>query len=442
MSITSAKDWERERAALLNNALVEALRLTDVEGRKIKHALAEARKLVQGKILPGDKFLRCSEASMRRFWDDWNRGGRTADALLHDYSGSKVKMPGELVREFQRRATKEGSLNISAAIQSLYRDWKVGNVDLPGLGSREEWNRLHGLPLDAPTDFPVSVRTLYRWKPGKGELAGGVHGQARMRAVGPYVDMNYSTLRKGELYTLDDVRLDILCVDENSGKVIEVTCYMLMEVASRYLVAYVLKPRNAISQDDVDELLAYGLQAPGFGIGVGYTTHIKFERGTIACSKAAQLTLEAASHGRIKIHRTSMDGSIRWAGSPKDKASGHAVGKAVIESFFRRLHLALMQLPGQRGNKWANQPQNLGYEGAGKLTPGSLSAEAEKLARLQMIAGKRIALRLPMLYLRDVDAAVKEALRMHNTEPGHDYSGHGTFEQAEVAPGVWQETIV
>jgi hypothetical protein len=213
-------------------------------------------------------------------------------------------------------------------------------------------------------------------------------------------------------------------------------------VASRYLVAYVLKPKNAISQDDVDELLAYGMQAPGFGIGVGYTTHIKFERGTIACSEAAQTTLEAASNGRIKIHRTSMDGSIRWAGSPRDKSSGHAVGKAVIESFFRRLHLALMQLKGQRGNKWANQPQNLGYEGAGKLTPGSLAAEAEKLARLQMIAGKRISLRLPMLHLRDVDAAVKEALRMHNTEPGHDYSGHGTFEQAEVAPGVWQETTV
>lgn len=439
MPMETAKSWQRQRAALLQEAFQAAALAVEKEGITVKAALEDVARAMSGRILPGGRFIRCSLPTIRREWDTWNAGGRTADALLHNYRGSGAKVTAALVREFQRRATLEGVLNVSAAIISMQRDWVVGRA-IDGLGTRAEWNLLNGLPPDATSDFPVSTRTLYRWKPGKAERAAGVHGLARMRAVSSYVDMDYSKLRKCELYTLDDVRLDILCVDESSGKVVEVVCYMLMEVASRFMVAYVLKPKNAIRQEDVDELLAYGLQAPGFGIGVDYTTHIKFERGTIACSEPARLALEGSSHGRIKVHRTSMDGGIRWVGAPKDKAAGHAAGKAVIESFFRRLHTALMTLPGQRGNRYDNAPQNLGYNGPGDLTPGSWAAEAEKLATLQVAAGSRTTLKLGGLYLRELDQAVRAALHQHNTEPGHDYTGHGAFEQAEIAPGVWQET--
>lgn len=438
MSLARTKPWQRQRAGLLNSALIVADRKVREEKASIKSALAEAVRSIKGTLLCNGKFLRISDPTMRRAWDDWHAKGKTVDALMLEYKGGAVAISPDLVCEFQRRATNAGVLNISAAIQSLLRDWEH-NRPIAGLGTRDDYCLQKGLPLDATPDFPVCTRTLYRWKPTAAERAGGVHGQARLRAVGPYVDMDYSTLRKCELYTLDDVRLDILCADEATARVVEVTMYVLMEVSSRYIVSWVIKPANAIKQEDVDELIAHGLQVNGFGIGVGYTTHIKFERGTIACSEGAQIVLEGGSGGRLKVMRTSMDGGIRWVGAPRDVASGHASGKAVIESFFRRLHVALMDLPGQRGNNYGNTPQNLGYNGPDSFSPGSLAAEVDKLLKIQHASRGRIKLRLPMLYLRQVRMAVSAAMKAHNHSSGHDYTGHGSFIQREVLPGVWHE---
>lgn len=438
MSLERTKPWQRQRAGLFHGALTIADRKVREEKASIKSALAEAVRSLQGTLLCNGKFLRVSEPTMRRAWDGWQAQGKTVDALLLEYNGRAVEIPPELVCEFQCRATKEGVLDMSAAIQSLHRDWE-NNRPIPGLNTREDYCLQKGLPLDSAPDFPFCTRTLYRWKPTTAERAGGVHGKARMRAIGPYVDMDYSTLRKCELFTLDDVRLDILCADEATARVVEVTMYVLMEVSSRYIVSWVIKPHEAIKQEDVDELIAHGLQVDGFGLGVGYTTHIKFERGTLACSEAAQIALEGGSGGRIKIHRTSMDGDVRWVGAPSDVASGHAAGKAVIESFFRRLHVALMGLPGQRGNKFSNAPQNLGYNGPDKFSPGSLASETDKLLKIQRASRGRIKLRLPMLYLREVRLAVISAMKAHNHSSGHDYAGHGAFREREVLPGVWRE---
>ena len=252
--------------------------------------------------------------------------------------------------------------------------------------------------------------------------------------------MDYSRLRKCELFMLDDVRLDLLCINESSGKAVEVKCYIAMEVASRCIVAFFLKPKDAVTQENVDELVAHMLQVPGFGIGRDYVTHIKFERGTVACSDAAKQTLEGVTHGRLKILRTSMDGGVTWVGAPRDRSSGHAAGKAVIESFMRRLHHSLLHLPGQIGNKWANTPASVGY---GSNSPGSLVAESERLAKFALEFGRngvhRLRLQLPMLYLMQVESAVRDAIDKHNHEPGHNYADHGEFTQAEVAPGVWEE---
>jgi hypothetical protein len=440
MSLAAAKEWERRRAALLHGAFMQAEILVK-EGKTVGAALAECALVLSGTIIHMDgkpRFLKCSAKTLDRAFRKWRAMGRSADGLLHGYSaGFGPRISPELIAEFQRLCTLEGILNFSAAMDALHRMWKSDQY-IPGLGHRTDFNRARGLPVEAVPDFPVSRRTLYNYAPSRVERALGTKGRAAMKAVSSYVDLDYSKLRKGELYVMDDVRLDIICVDELTGRVVEVVMYILMEVASRAIVAYVMKPAHAIKQEDVDELLAYGLQTPGYGIGKGYTTHLKFERGTIACSEASQNILEGVSNGRLKVHRTSMVGGVRWTGAPRDKASGHAAGKAVIESFNRKLHLMLMDLPGQRGNSFRNQPANLGYEGAGQFTPGSLADEAQKLASFQFIAGKRVSLKLPMLYFRDLEKAVRLAIKRHNTDPGHSYNGHGKFIQAEVSPGLWE----
>jgi hypothetical protein len=223
-------------------------------------------------------------------------------------------------------------------------------------------------------------------------------------------------------------------------------------VASRMIVSFLIKPMDAIRQEDVDELLAHGLQTPGFGIGVGYTTYIKFERGATPCSEAGQEVLEKMTNDRIQVIRTSMNGGVTWIGAPRDVASGNAAGKAVIESFVRRLHYALLHLPGQIGNNWQNTPASVGFGKRPKANPlaltkadpryGTMVVEAEKLARFELLArkaGKRIKLQFHMLRLSQLQWAVHEAVDKLNHEPGHEYADHGEFVQEEVAPGVWKD---
>lgn len=447
--VAEVKKWQRNRALELHGAFLGlAARLHD--GEKLMQSIRKVGRSLNGRIitagvrpgrggkpdLPILKALRCSTKTVYKAWRRWNEGGCTPEALLLNYKPGQKRTPSALIAEIQRRATlktggrnQDGLTTLSFVYHSLQRDFEA-RQPIPGINYDE-------IPDGA--DFPFSERTIARHAPGKAERALGNRGVAAFKARAAYVTMDYSKLRKCELFTLDDVRLDLLCIDESTGRAVEVKCYILMEVASRSIPAFFLKPKDAIRNEDVDELLAHGLQTPGYGIGVGYTSHIRFERGTVACSLAAQQALEGVTNGRIKIHRTSMNGGVTWVGAERDRASGNAAGKAVIESFMRRFHMALLHLPGQIGNNWSNTPASVGY---GSNTPGTLVAEAERLAKFALEfnknTGARLKLQLPMLYLMQVQAAVKAAIDKHNHEPGHAYQDHGTFTEAEVAPGVWK----
>lgn len=471
-TLATSKAWQRQRALALHNAFQAAARRMQAEGLTIAKTLDQLLATLHGTTVRFNgpsgtdlKPLKISRGSLKDNWYRWTKPGihqHKPESLLLDYNpghgpSCKGAMPAALIAELHRRATLPGMAHISVVEKSLRDDWKAGRT-IPGLGDWQTWyankygpdalQQLLNGPTGTVPEFPFSSSTFYKHQPSKKERALGNKGFAAFRNSSAYVSLNYSKLRKCELFVLDDVRLDLIVIDESTGQPIELKGYIMMEAGSRYIVGYVLKPANAIKQEDVDELIAYSLSAAG--IGRDYTTHIKLERGTVAMSEAAQTLLEAATHGRIKIHRTSMDGGVRWIGSPRDKASGHWAGKAVIESFMRKLHLALMHLPAQRGNKFENQPANLGLEGftakGPSLTPGSLLAEAQKLATFQLTINQgrsenvRLRLSLPMLYLYQLETIFRDAIKRHNTEPGHNYQGHGTFREAEVQPGVWQRT--
>jgi hypothetical protein len=455
-ALTTTTTWQRTRAALLHEHFCGIRARLTLGVSTLTEEIERMSQLVNGKLLtdPDDdeeepRYLKGTPASLLRAWGNWKKGGHTADALLHDYKpgcGGKKAMPYELVLEIQRRSTlptggrdKHGKAPISQVMQTICSDF-ARRRPLPGVDYSK-------FPVGA--EFPWSYRTVLRKKPSRPMRALGNRGVVAHKNQSAYVSMNYSKLRKCELYTLDDVRLDILCVDL-AGNVIEVRLYIMMEVGSRTIVAYILKPLKAIKEEDVDELVAYSLQTPGFGVGAGYQTHILFEQGSVTCSEPAKQVLEstfvdAGGAPRIVVHWTSMLSGVRWIGSPRDKARGNAAGKAVIESFNRWLHYALLHLPGQRGNHRDNTPANLGYNGADDFAPGTLARECQQLARFEVAVNakaddksKRLVLRLGMLRLHELDAAVAEAIQRHNTESGHAYKGHGTHFEEEVQPGVWK----
>jgi len=455
--LANNKDWQRERALLLHEAFTELEAAEAVGAATANKFFAALQARYKGKLLGKGKrakLLKLSLGTCYHALQKWRANGRTPEAILLNYNAAPSKLPAAFVAEIHRRATLPGAFNHSRVWKSIEQDWRAGK-ELKGLGTWQDFwrtcSRTRDLPLphQAPELTVVMARsTFYELQPERVIKAAGTKGTAAAKAHLPYVSLNYAKLRKCELYALDDVRLDLIVIDDATGRVIEVVCYVMIEAAARRIGGYVLKPANAIKAEDVDELLAHVLGT--VGIGRDYATHIKFERGTIACSQAAQLVLEGATGGRLRVHRTDMIGGIRWVGSSAERKTGNAAGKAVIESFNRTLHLMLQHLPGQRGNRYENQPATLGFtgmvnkDGSARTHRGSLVGEAEKLAQFNLLASAaeatsvaRCRLQLPMLYLSELHGIMREVIKQYNAEPGHAYQGHGAFAQIETAPGVW-----
>lgn len=467
------KEWQRNRALTLHSeftALTERIRQESIfltrgirdlakklQGKTVNAGLKVSRRSgIQTRIT---KTLRISRGTLLREWYKWNDGGCTHEALLLNYKAGQPRLPDLLIAEIQRRCTlksggrdKHGLAPVSIVYGWLKDDFREGKP-IPGINYED---------YPAGAEFPYSLTAIRKYAPSPAERALGNVGVAAFKARTCHVTLDYSKLRKCELLTLDDARLDVLCVHDASGRAIIVRIYVLMEVASRMIISFLIKPMDAIKQEDVEELLAHGLQTPGFGIGVGYTTYIKFERGATPCSEAAQELLEGLTETRLEdgtafnnimVIRTGMNSGITWVGAARDVASGNAAGKAVIESFMRRLHYALLHLPAQIGNNWRNAPASVGFGQRALKDPLSktklkeaspaLVKEVERLAQFEIAmrrAGKgRLKLQLPMLRLSELEWAVHHAIDKLNHEPGHDYADHGEFAQEEVEPGVWKD---
>jgi hypothetical protein len=451
--------WQRHRVSIIDAEFRALAQRIDAERAPLVAGLIAIESRIHGQPLDGSKrTIKATLKTLTRLWYAWEKSGRKSNSLLPSYARNQTHiLPDLLANEIQRLASNnsggrnkhQDGMEAGAIYKNFVRTWKAGG-SLPGLGTWQDWwTNVHpdlALP-NTPPDFPWSYKTILRRMPPKAISRMGNIGTASALKHLPSLDRDYSKLRKCELYTLDDVRLDFVCICELTGRVVQMIAYILMEVASRTIVAYVVKPEDGIKAEDVDELIACALQTDGYGLGVGYTTHIWFERGTIACSEAAQKVLEAFSDGALKIHRTSMDGGIRWIGAAADKASGHSAGKAVIESFNRNLHRLLGDAPGQRGNTFANQPANLGVgdpsaKDASRSGRDTLKAQAEKLAQFKLTAlaaGADARLKLPLLTSTQGASLVAQAVRLHNSTRGHGMQGFHTILEAEVGPGVWRE---
>lgn len=451
--------WQTERAAILHAEFGKLEAARQAEKIPLLDALLEVSQNIHGRPLDnGKRKLRATTGGLKTLYYRWTAGGRKASALVLEYTcgGSAKTVPDALKAEIQRLASSatggrdknQNGRSAASIHKELTKKWMRGE-NIPGLGTWPEWwaNTYPAIakPHKAP-QFPFCYETVKRHTGAKVLRVYGAIGRAAANKHMPHISMDYSQLRRCELYMMDDVRLDLIALDEVTGRVVEITCYVLMEVSSRFIVSYVLKPKGHIKAEDVDEMLAHGLSSEGFGLGDGYTTHLYFERGTIACSEAAQMVLEAGSDGAIKVHRTSMLEGVRWAGAAPDKAVGHAAGKGAMEAFNRKLHDLLIDLPGQRGNNWANQPANLGVgerevKDPSASTKNTVVMAAERIAQFIIAAreqGEAFTEPLPLLTINGLRAEVTKRINEYNHEAGHDMQGFHYRTEAEISPGVWQ----
>lgn len=425
IALECVNEFERTRAVLLHR---EFSSIPETHGQKMDE-LERLSSFLNEKSVGGKKLKAAPRTliALYRKWRTHEIYPRQPEALINNYKPGAATVPRELILELHRLATMPGAKAFSVACKSLEMAW-AGGKEVPGLGCWPDWWRANHpnepMPDRAP-DFPFSRSTLYRYQPSKALVAAGTKGARAARENLPYVEMDYSKLRKCELFTLDDVRLDFKAVDPATGAVVDLVAYCMMEVASRMIGGFVVRPAGAIKQLDVDALVLHVLST--FGIGDGYPTHIIFERGSVACSEATQTALEGLSSDGIKVHRTGIDSRIRWAGQSKDVACGNPYGKGAIESFNRTLHLMLNNLPGQRGNSYQNQPQNL----------DATIKQTEVLTAIELKTG--VKMEYPLLTVPEVCLCMRVAIEHYNSEQGHEFSGHGDVYRQEIKPGVWTD---
>ena len=437
--------WERERCLQLHE-ICDEVRLAIAGGlprtaayQRVAHA--HSADTVYDQDTGTSRPLKASAGTLRRYFPHWEKNPTPA-IFRRNYTGGRQKLPPETVQELQRIATLPGMTEFSVAIAQLHKNWKRGE-SIPGLGTwREYWTthpETRNLPLPRTVpDFPFSRSALYGYKPKRGLKALGNHGEAEARKFLAYIKRDYSKLKPAQLYTMDDVRLDLVCVDyKNGGRVTKMKVYLMMEVSSRRIVSFVMRPKDAMLERDVSACLGRGLKAAG--VGRDYTTFILLEHGTVALSQARSEWLEQVTSGKIKIYRSRMNGGKEpYPGSGNERRTGHWFSKGMIEAFMRKLHLRLKHLAGQIGNTYRNQPATTGFTGQYTApSPGSVAEEAEKLARLNIEYRSRVTLKLPMLDTFEMRSVLSQTLKDYNADPDHNCQDFGTVQQIETAPGVW-----
>lgn len=453
--LSQQSEWQRERAMLLHD-ICQHIKDRMNAGMTKKAAMQQACKQYSGALLTNGnintKTLKLGERTLERNLKKWTELGETPAAFDMNFHPGKQKIPQELIDEFHRVCSLPGVVRSSVAISDLRKRWR-NNEDVPGLGTwMQWWTENHPgleLPPHAP-EFPFTERSLYRRAPKKSIRALGNHGIAAFKRESVHIDRTRAKLRPCELFILDDKRPDLVIIDDETGRVSDVMIYLMQEGCSTRIAGYTVRPAKAMNSSDVDALVARVLLSEG--IGRDYATHIYFERGTVGISPAAKQTIEHATEGRVKIHRTSVDSGRRAPLFAKDKPSGHWQGKAPIESFMGYLDNLLMLLPGQRGNKYENQPANLAYSQrtrkAGKdnsvtvrETRGGEAGEAEALASIELACGRKLGLDTGLLWLTQFNLVLREIIKEYNSSRGHDFEGFGYVTQKMIAPDVWEDAI-
>ncbi len=438
------KDWQKARVNALQEILFEMHGLIK-SGTSVRASAAAMVAKHAGRLLPDGRgsvrVLPLSEDGIIQKYYRWSKFGMSIQALFPKYEGSNRKIPGELIREIHRRCTLPGVVNNTPVFNDLKREWADGKP-VAGLGTWKEWWGINhpDLPLpDKAPVFPICDGTLYRYAPKGAKRIRGNKGKAAAVTAMPSIRMNYSNLKPGEMYVFDDVRLDIIGIDDLTGYACQVKAYIAYEAGSRFIPAFIIRPATDFTAADIDELTLYTLRV--CGLCMDGTTKLVYERGTLTLSPASGKILERVSEGRISVIRTGMDAEILFDGAPRDEGKGHWMGKAVIESLMHCLHLAIQTLEGQRGNKYANQPASLGWTGNGqKPAPRTLLDQAEKLAQIDMAFDRRLNLDLGILWVSQIRKLFTDAIKLHNAERGHDYQGHGKVTIVETAPGVWEDS--
>jgi hypothetical protein len=179
-------------------------------------------------------------------------------------------------------------------------------------------------------------------------------------------------LRFLEKVTFDDVRMDWLVFNAETGEAEELWLLIARDEATAMVLGFVMHPATVdengkashLGAQQMKELVAYVLETYPLP---PYLVHWVVERGTATLAEAVKLALGELFDNRIKVHYTSMIGDgLRngWRNSKRprgyaEKAKGNSRGKASHEAHNRLFHTQGSYLPGQTGAHYGIRPADL-----------------------------------------------------------------------------------
>lgn len=464
---------EDERAYVIRNIRLFA-HIDESEGplmRRCAHAALLARRDGLGRGWSKDGIYR----RYRLFTD----GGRKLDAqgnpdgpvfepgdwrtLLRQYSCGKDGLPTEFVAylvQLWSQTTREKD-SFRGVCLRLYRAW-LADEEIPGYGHASAWyterNRMmpYGNILrkqDLPDGWSECnlSRALKKALPRKSSRR-AAQGQANRVAVrwGEQLLRDRSQLKPLQLWTIDDVRLDVQARMFVDGKwqIVYVDALFALDVASGYVLAYGLKgmatrgddteagraagTKMSIDSRDVRHLLTDVLKR--FGLPP-YKSTLLCEMATAKLSKDDEIAWTHLLGSQLEIEYTGMGrGQLLKSGFGEE--FGRPQMKGYIEAFFRKVHTTLNHLPGTTGRRY-------------ELSRGDLPERIRYTQRLLKQAEARIGeplrpdhpimaqLQVPLMSVEEINGVVGEIVHELNWRTGHNLQGFDMVTEYVDERGVW-----
>jgi hypothetical protein len=283
-----------------------------------------------------------SAGNLRALYYKWQAGGWRG--LRRNYTNGHGGLPPEFITHFRALCENNGR-SLRQAMNALRRAWHAGEA-IPGYGTWREWFFAKWPELEIPAACPRTPEgwgksNLYLLQPTKAQRALKSRGLATAKAHLLSIIRDPSRLLPLQLVVIDDFELDQLCVVRGHRQLCRMVGVAAMDVATRRILACVLKPRleddqgkqQAITRAEVRLLLFQLLREHG----------IPAHGMTILCEKAAaavtgelQTTFLNLFGGRVAITRTTtLDGSVRGPEAGQPKSSTRLTNRE-LDAFFKR----------------------------------------------------------------------------------------------------------
>lgn len=421
-----------------------------------------------------------SKQNLYKIYKLWTNGGRKTDPqghpngptfepgdwrmLVPNYHNGSSGLPKEFIRhlvaEYSKTTREKDAWR--AVCRRLALDW-LGGAAIPGYPPAHEWYRLNGLPMPdrqlvRPQDLPQGWSPSNLWRAAKRALPRksmrrAAQGQVNRMATNWAAQLlrDRSKLKPLELWTIDDVRLDLqarMFVD-GRWQIVYVDALFALDVATGMVLGFGLKGQATRGEDteagraagtkmsidgrDVRCLLLDILQR--FGLPP-YLSRLLCENATAKLSNADEAAFLAMLPNRLEIDYTGMGhGQLLKSGFAEDW--GRPGLKGWIESWFRLLHTSINHLPGTTGRRY----ELTRGDHAGRIKYATtLVQRAEKLIQGPLTPDHPLSEQLifPVLTVEEVYRVVAEMVQALNWRVDHRLQGFERIFEWRDEQGRWR----